>query len=146
MQSSVRFFALMPEHSAILAQHRMAIEDLRAQIFAEGQLPSLIEATQVLLNENLIPSDLIAYQEAVGVVIGDDIVSRAGFRWLSVEFDGVLEPSVCHPEKSLFVSPLSAVVKRFRRGETKFDAGHFITEAIRACQAQAPEASELTLS
>ena len=146
MAPNVRFFALASEHSGLLDQHRAAIEDLRAQIFEAGQLPSLIKTAQVLLDENLIPTDLIAYQESIGVIIGDEIVSRTGFRWLSVEFDGVLEPSVCHPEKSVFVSPVSAVIKRFRRRETKFDIEHFLTESIQICHSQAQGARELTLS
>src|ERR1700744_3583852 len=111
MQSNPRFFALTAHHAAVLDEQRAAIEDLRDQVFERGRAPSLIETAQVLLERRIIPVELIGYQEAIGVVIGDNIVSRAGFRWLTVQSGDISEPSICHPEKSVFVSPMSAVVK-----------------------------------
>ena len=140
MSSRIRFFPLTADHFAVLDEQRHALSELCDQIqlrdWRGRRLPAL-KAAQELLDRKLIPRDLTAYQEAIGVVIGDEIVVREGYRWLTVEYDEVLGPSVCHPQRSIFASPLSAVVKRFARGETVFDLEHFVTETARICRAQA---------
>jgi len=140
MPSRIRFFPLAASHLAALDEQRAAIDDLCDQLELRDprgeRLPAL-SAAQILLDQKIIPRDLIAYQEAIGVIMGDEIVAREGYRWLTVEVDGNLEPSVCHPQLSIFVSPLSAVVKRFARGEVVFDVEHFVTETAGILRAQA---------
>ncbi len=93
-----------------------------------------LQVIQEILDRSLIPADSIAYQEAAGVVIGDAIIAQEGYRWLTVGVDGGFEPAVCHFEKSVFISPLSAVIKRFARGEARFDVSFFVRESIRICR------------
>ncbi|HEX4303239.1 MAG TPA: DUF3806 domain-containing protein [Rhizomicrobium sp.] len=151
MATTVVFSALLPDHAEILNEHRVAFEDLRVQMVANGWLRGgarPLKIVQEILERDLIPADSIGYQEVVGVAIGDQIVEMENYRWLTVTVDGQAEPAVCHPVKSVFISPLSAVIKRFARGERQFDASHFVYESIRIARENAalPNTGDIELA
>lgn len=124
---------LSADHASLLDEQRAALEDIKAQMVAHGDASAemaSLDFAQLLLDVGLIPLDAVAYQEAIGVVIGDALVER-GFIWRSVTDQWGDMPAICHPAKKAVANPMSSVVKRFDRGEIVFDVRHFVDETAR---------------
>jgi hypothetical protein len=142
MTFKLTYYPLSEDHAEILRSHRDAIEDVKAQMVNFGWVKKAISPArlaQEIIDREIVPLDAVPYQEAIGVLIGDEIVAREGFVWLTVEDEYGRDPVTCHPIKSASVDPISAVVKRFERGEHQFDVEDFISEAVRICREKASD-------
>ena len=69
----------------------------------------------------------------IGVLIGDVIVRRGGFQWLSADDQYGIEPVVCHNRKVAYIAPISAVLKRFERREPDFDVAELTRSLRQTC-------------
>ncbi|MEZ0171994.1 DUF3806 domain-containing protein [Microvirga sp. TS319] len=90
---------------------------------------SLIEA-QRLLDCGALAAEAVEDREAIGVLIGDELVRMVGFAWVTIDDDYGSEPVVAHPHKMAVIAPLSAVTNRFEDGDVPFNIKDFIEEAI----------------
>jgi hypothetical protein len=93
-----------------------------------------ISSAQRLIDCGGIATDAIEDQEAIGVLIGDEIIRRAGFEWVTIEDEYGAEPVVQHPFKIAMIAPFSAVLRRFEDGDVPFDIQDFIEEALEVIQ------------
>lgn len=109
-------------HSKLLAGYRLHLERLLC--------PVSIDSAQRLLDERAVANDAVEDQEALGVLIGDELVRLGGYEWVTVDDGYGSEPAVAHPNRMVVVSPLSAVVNRFAEGDTPFAIQAFIQEAL----------------
>ncbi|KLK91555.1 hypothetical protein AA309_19350 [Microvirga vignae] len=117
---------LWDDHAALLADRRALLARLIS--------PASIESAQRLLDCRTVADDAIGDQEAIGVLIGDELVRAAGFEWATVDDDYGSEPVVAHPSKMAVIASLSAVTNRFEDGDIPFDIQGFIEEALAIIQ------------
>jgi Domain of unknown function (DUF3806) len=127
---------LSSDHEAFLAGGRDALEKLLSTLNggSPGEQQPLLNAVQRLLDQRLVNESDIPAQEAIGVLIRDEIVRRAGYRWVTVDDEYGAEPAIAHPVKRAVIFPLSAVTKRFEDGDIPFDLVDFVDEAIRTVE------------
>ncbi|HZH11414.1 MAG TPA: DUF3806 domain-containing protein [Microvirga sp.] len=113
---------LWVSHTKLLAHYRMYLARLLK--------PVSIESAQRLLDDGAVAGDAIEDQEALGVLIGDELVRTAGFEWVTVDDGYGSEPVVAHPHKLAVIAPVSAVINRFEDGDIPFGIQAFIQEAL----------------
>jgi len=132
MQAKPLYQPLWADHASLLASRRARLTELLARL-DEARLPqasSPVECAQHLLDMGVVAADAIEDQEAIGVAIGDELIRRAGFTWVTVDDDYGSEPVVAHPGKVAVIAPLSAVINRFEDGDVPFDLRAFIVESL----------------
>lgn len=122
MKNQSLYQPLRAEHSALLADRRTLLAHLLA--------PVSVESAQRLLNCGTIAADAVGHHEAIGVLIGDELVRVAGFEWVTIDDDYGSEPVVVHPRKMAVIAPLSVVTNRFEDGDATFSIRDLIEEAL----------------
>jgi len=113
---------LRDDHLALLAHRRARLARLLS--------PASITEAQRLLDCGAVADEAFEDQQAIGVLIGDELVRVAGFEWVTIDDDYGSEPVVAHPRKMAVIAPLSAVTNRFEDGDVPFDIKDFIEEAL----------------
>jgi len=120
------FQPLWATHSRLLAEYRLHLARLLS--------PVSIDSAQRLLDEGSVANDALEDQEALGVLIGDELVRAGGYEWVTVDDGYGSEPAVAHPSKMVVIAPLSAVINRFAEGNVPFAIQAFIQEALSAAR------------
>lgn len=148
--ASQRFFAVDSTNLALMDDQRDGIADIRQQLIDRGVIEEAmptIEVLQVILNLGLIPRENVDFQQAFGIAIGDIIVDEQNFFWVMNESDMGTMPVVMHAERTAFISPVSAMTKRFFQGNTRFDVREFIDVAVESAltAAGSPDAQNLAV-
>jgi hypothetical protein len=133
------FTALTSHQKQALGADRKNLADLRNQMIAAGMIDrSAAMATfgQAILDHHIVSGDSESDAEAVGVLVGDCMVARGGFQWLSVSDAYGTEPVVCRAKKTAFAAPISAVRRRFRRTELDFNFAELVENLVHTCLSQ----------
>jgi hypothetical protein len=144
--SSVRFAPLSKDFTEILDGYRHSFADLRAQMIGAKMIKAdagQVEFAQAILDRRVLSPMSTSDVEAMGVLFGDQIVRQGDFQWLSVTDQSGIYPVVCHKRKTAFASPLSMVLKRFRRGEVDFNFEDLVKSTIQTCLQQIAHAQDL---
>ena len=142
----IEFAPLSQKFAEILGAHRRNLEDLRAQMVSKQMISSgvgEVAFAQSVLDHHLVSPKSVSDGEAIGVLIGDQIVRRGDFQWLDVTDQWGTEPVVCHKQKQVFAAPISGVLKRFRRGEADFNVAELVEGLTKTCLEQISQASDL---
>ncbi|PVE26390.1 hypothetical protein DC522_01110 [Microvirga sp. KLBC 81] len=116
-------------YQPLWSTHATLLADRRARL-ARLLSPVSIEGAQRLLDHGAVADDAFEDQEALGVLIGDELIRIAGFEWATIDDSYGSEPVVAHPHKIAVIAPLSAVTNRFEDGDIPFDIQAFIQEAL----------------
>ncbi|SCZ04213.1 DUF3806 domain-containing protein [Microvirga guangxiensis] len=121
MNSQPLYQSLWADHKTLLTERRVLLAGLLAHVS--------IESAQRFLDLRAIADHAVEEQEAIGVLIGDELVRVAGFKWVTMDDDYGSEPVVAHPHKMAVIAPLSALTNRFEDGDTPFDIRDLIENA-----------------
>lgn len=144
--ASVTFTTLTSRQEEAFDAHRKNLADLRSQMIAAGLIgraAAMATFGQAILDHHIVSGDSESDAEAIGVLVGDCMVARGGFQWLSVMDAYGTEPVVCRAKKAAFAAPISAVQKRFRRAELDFNFPELVEGLAHTCLSQEAGAADL---
>ena len=147
---SQTFFSMDETTTMVLNNQRDGIEDFRQQLVDRGVIEEAMpidEVLQVILNLELVSNENIDFQQAIGVAIGDIIIEEQGFFWVMAVSENATVPVVMHPSQTAYITPVTAVTKRFFQGDYRFNVREFIDTSVENALAAAanPESQSLSI-
>ncbi len=104
--SKLLYQPLRADHSHMLASRRSVLVELFSHLdLDQVGLRSPLEKVQIVLEQGLVANDAFEYQEAVRVLVGDELTPWVGFEWVTVDDEYGSKPAVAPPSKWQFFPP-----------------------------------------